>query len=234
MFPGVAGYDSILHNHQLFLDFKNRKLAEGCQSGNLDSNPLALDLEEINSLLPERFQIHAILNSKKQVSQLFFGTTYKEYREACTLYDRFFRISGDQRYDLVVAGAGGYPKDINFIQAHKAIHNAASFVKDGGKLIILAECVDSIGNPHFMKFFNLGGWEQLFQKMEEGYENNAATAVAMMDKTRRIEIHFVTSLDQKTCTLMNAVKSSPEEAQELVDRETGEMAYIENAGMLYT
>ena len=44
-------------------------------------------------------------------------------------------ISGSGRqeaYDLVVASAGGYPKDINYIQAHKSIHNAASFVKDGG------------------------------------------------------------------------------------------------------
>ncbi len=133
-----------------------------------------------------------------------------------------------------MAGGGGYPKDINFIQAHKAIHNAASFVKDGGKLIILAQCVDDIGNPRFMKLFELGGWDNLFEKMETGYENNAATAVAMMDKTRRIDIHFVTSLDRKTCSLMDAVKTSPEEAQELVHRESGETAWIENAGMLYT
>ena len=66
---------------------------------------------------------------------------------------------------MVVASAGGYPKDINFIQAHKSMHNAASFVQDDGKLIIFAECRDGIGNQAFMNLFKLGGWDQIFEQM---------------------------------------------------------------------
>ena len=41
-------------------------------------------------------------------------------------------------YDLVLASCGGFPKDINLIQSHKAIHNAAAFVRDGGRLVMLS------------------------------------------------------------------------------------------------
>ncbi len=233
LFPGMAAYESILYNHKLFLDFEQKKLREGCESGNLETNPLALDLEEINTMLPPKLEIHAILNSRKEVCEVHFGTGYDDFKKACGRYDHFFRSMEPKTYDMVVASAGGYPKDINFIQAHKSIHNAASFVKDGGKLIIYAECRDGIGNKAFMNLFRLGGWDQIFEEMEVKYMNNAGTALAMITKSRRIDIHFVTSLDQETCSLMGAIKTLPREVQQLIDHETGETAYIQNASLLY-
>lgn len=233
LFPGLAGYESILHNHQLFLDFKNRQLQEDCQSGNLDSNPLAMDLEEISAALPDRLEVLAILNSRREVCELHLGANYNQFRRVCDRYDQFFNIKEDKKYDMVVASAGGYPKDINFIQAHKSIHNAASYVKDGGVLILLAECIDGIGNPTFMKLFKLGGWNQIFEQNEVKYENNAATALSMMHKTNRIRIHFVTSLDEQTCILMGAFKTSFEETKQLMEKEAGDIAWIENASLLY-
>ncbi|MCK4881205.1 MAG: DUF2088 domain-containing protein, partial [Bacteroidales bacterium] len=126
LFPGLAAYESIMENHRLFLDFKTRTMAAGCQSGELDHNPLALDLEEINSMLPPHLEIHTILNSQKQVCEIYAGECYSDFREVCHRYDHYFRSTGERQFDLVVASAGGYPKDINFIQAHKSIHNAAS------------------------------------------------------------------------------------------------------------
>jgi len=233
LFPGVAGYHSILQNHQLFLDFEQMKIKEGSQSGNLDTNPLALDLEEINTFLPKRMEIHAILNSHKKVCEIYFGNTYDSFKKACKRYDQFFRYKEDRLFDMVVASAGGYPKDINFIQGHKSLHNAASFVKENGKLVIFAECKEGIGNQAFMDIYKIGGWEQIFYKMKQCYANNAGTAVAMMYKSQRIKIHFVTSLDKETCILMGAIKTSSQQAIQLIEEEQGEVAWIENAGLLY-
>ncbi len=232
-FPGMAGYEPILHNHELFLDYKNLTLTAGCESGNLDSNPLALDLEEIAGMLPPHLEIHAILNSRKEVCELHFGQTYLEFMEVCKRYNRFFRIGDEQQFQLVVASAGGYPKDINFIQTHKSIHNAASFVHDRGTLVILAECRDGVGNQKFMNLFRLGGWKAIFEKMANQYENNAGTALAMWQKSERIRIRFVTSLDEETCRLMGAEKTDIGEIQPLIDGEPGNVAVIQNASLIY-
>ncbi|MFO7933780.1 MAG: nickel-dependent lactate racemase [Bacteroidales bacterium] len=233
LFPGLAGYNSILQNHSLYLDHDRKILREGCEAGRLEGNPLAMDLEEISTFLPDRVEIHAILNSRKEVSEIHFGSGYEDFREVCERYDTFFRVQGDDLFDMVVASAGGYPKDINFIQTHKSIHNAASFVKDGGTLVLLAECADGIGNRAFMDIFRSGNWKDIFNRMKINYENNAGTALAMLHKSKRIRICFVTSLDEKSCRLMGAVKTSPEQVQELISGHHGEMAWIENASMLY-
>mgnify|MGYP000007234180 CR=1 FL=1 len=233
LFPGLAGFRSILQNHSLYLDFKNRTLREGCRSGQLDGNPLAMDLEEINNYMPDRLEIMAILDSKREVCEMHFGSGYEDFREVCDRYDSYFRVGDDRRYDLVVASAGGYPKDINFIQSHKSIHNAASFVKDGGTLVILAECADGLGNRAFADIFREGDHHRIFERMEKQYENNAGTALAMLEKTRRIGIRFMTSLEAETCRMMGALKITPEAAQKLIDGEKGEVAWIENASMLY-
>lgn len=233
LFPGLAAYDSILQNHSLFLDSKRKATREGCLPGELANNPLALDLEEIESMLPQRLEIHAILNSNKQVCKLFLGNDYEDFREVCNQYDRLFRSNETREFDLVVASAGGYPKDINFIQAHKSIHNAASFVKNGGKLVIFAECREGIGNPDFMKLFKLGGRDNIFEVLAVEYKNNAGTALAMLEKSHRMDIYLVTSLSEEECTLMGAYKCSIENAQKIIEEETGQLAIIENAALLY-
>jgi nickel-dependent lactate racemase len=233
LFPGLAAYESILENHRLFLDFNTRTPAIGCQSGQLGNNPLALDLEEISSMLPPRLEIHALLNSEKQVCELYAGRNYADFRKVCQRYDLYFRSTDKQQYDLVVASAGGYPKDINFIQAHKSIHNAASFVKNGGKLVIFAECRDGIGNPDFMDIFKWGGREQIFEYLEVAYKNNAGTALSMLEKSERIDIHLVTSLSKVECGLMGASRCTAEDVQKMIDFEQGSVMILENAGMLY-
>lgn len=233
LFPGLAGYDAILHNHSLFLDFRSKQLDPGCQSGQLDGNPLALDLEEINALLPPKLEIHGILNSKKEVCEIHFGKNYEDFKDATRRYDHYFRTPDTGTFDLVVASAGGYPKDINYIQAHKSIHNAASYVKDGGTLIILAECRDGIGNKAFMDLFELGGSEGIFREMEKAYKNNAGTALASLEKAHRISVCFVTSLDESVCELMGTIPTTAKEAAGLIERNTGQVAWIGNASLLY-
>ncbi|MDF1575708.1 MAG: lactate racemase domain-containing protein [Bacteroidales bacterium] len=233
LFPGLAAYESILENHRLFVDFQNRSLAAGCRPGELDHNPLALDLEEINGMLPPRLEIHAILNSRKQVCELHAGKNYKDFREVCRKYDQYFRSAEKGNFDLVIASAGGYPKDINFIQAHKSIHHAASFVKKGGTLIVFAECRDGTGNPELMDLFRWGDRQTIFDRLSVSYENNAGTALSMLEKSERIDIRMLTLLGEKEVRLMGAKKSTPEEVQAIVDSESGSVALLENAGMLY-
>ena len=233
LFPGLAAYESILENHRLFLDFDTRTLADGCQSGNLDHNPLAQDLEEINSMLPARTEIHAILNSQKQVCELYAGTNYKDFREVCHTYDQYFRAAGKHLFDLVIASAGGYPKDINFIQAHKSIHNAATFVKNGGKLIIFTECRDGTGNQAILDLFRLGERKTIFDRLDVEYKNNAGTSLSMLEKSERIDIRMHTLLSKEEVQLMGANKCTEEEVQIILDEETGSVAVLENAAMLF-
>jgi nickel-dependent lactate racemase len=231
-FPGLGERRAIYHNHSLFLDLKDRILAQGCQPGKLDGNPLAEDLKEIDDRMPDRISIHGILNSRGEVCKLMAGKSYNDFLSACREHDSCFRSENDTQFDMVLASGGGYPKDINFIQAHKSLHNASAFVKDGGKLIILSECIDGIASDYFLKYLEAGSFESTFAMLENHYEGNGGTALSMMTKTKRINIYMMTSLDASICKTLNVSKIDETAIQKLLDEEKGTIAVIRNASML--
>jgi nickel-dependent lactate racemase len=232
LFPGLADRKSVYANHSLFLDRDNRQLAKGCQPGNLEGNPVAEDLEEIDAMMPPKVSIHGILNSRGEVVQLKLGKSYKDFEEACSLHDSYYRANISTRYDAVLASSGGYPKDINFIQAHKSIHHAAAFVRDGGTLIILSECRDGIASDYFLKYLEAGSFENAFAILETDYEGNGGTALSMMTKTGRINIVMMTSLNEQLCKTLNVTKADKQLVQDILDNVEGSVAVIGNASLL--
>lgn len=232
LFPGLGEKKAIYHNHSLFLNMKERILEPGCQPGNIEGNPLAEDLKEIDDMMPSKISIHGILNSQGKVCQLLFGKDYNDFLTACKIHDSFYKSGLDKHYDMVVASSGGYPKDINFIQSHKSVHHASAFVKDGGTLIILAECRDGIGNNAFLPLFSESNWDKMFEKLSQNYAGNGGTALAMKAKTNRINIFMLTNLDEQACIQMGARKTSIEEIKRLINSHKGSMAVIQNASML--
>ncbi|MFC1515971.1 nickel-dependent lactate racemase [Thermodesulfobacteriota bacterium] len=232
IFPGLGHKSAIYHNHGLFLDAQLQTLSPFCRSGVLDGNPLAEDLAEIESFRKVDLAIHGILNNKGDVCDLFPGVGPDHFRRVCAEHGKHCETRDDRVFDLVIASSGGYPKDINFIQSHKAIENSAKFVKDGGTLIVLAECPDGVGSKTFMPWFDMGGWERAFERLSENYEGNGGTALSMMAKLQRINILVVTDLEDAVCERIGFEKATMEHAKTLVKQSTGPVAAIPNAGLV--
>ncbi|MGD8448457.1 MAG: nickel-dependent lactate racemase [Desulfobacterales bacterium] len=232
IFPGLGQREAIYHNHGLFLDPDRHTLSPFCQSGVLDINPLAEDLAEYETFLPADLAVHGILDSVGNVCDLLPGTGTDHFRRACAEHGKNCEIECAREYDLIIASCGGYPKDINFIQSHKAIDNAAKFVRDGGRLIVLAECLDGVGSKTFLPWFNIGDWGRAFNKLSENYEGNGGTALSMMSKLRRIKILLVTKLSDSVCETIGVEKISMDQAKMHVKQSSGPIAAIPNAGLL--
>ncbi len=233
LFPGLAEREAIYDNHKLFIDFDNMSLRQGCQSGRLEGNPVAEDLLEIDKMMPEKIIISGIPGDSGNISRLITSINYEGFLKACQLYDKYYRTSGDIKYDNIIAGTGGFPKDINFIQSHKSLHNAASFVKDGGNLFLLAECRDGIGNDGFLEIFQ-GSRQGIFTSLKNKYSGNGGTALSLISKTERINVHMLSTLDGEVCNLLNIRKLNPEELRKRVARLKGSTAVISNAAVLYS
>ncbi|KJS29611.1 MAG: hypothetical protein VR64_19555 [Desulfatitalea sp. BRH_c12] len=230
IFPGLGERHAIYANHGLFLDRTRRGLSAGCQPGVLAGNPLAEDLADIETHRPADLAVHGILDSHGQVCDLRVGRGRDHFLNACALHASHCEVP-DPRHDLVVASCGGYPKDINFIQSHKAIHNAAAFVRDGGRLIVLAQCRDGIGSQTFLPWFEMG-WNAAFDRLADNYVGNGGTALAMMAKLRRIRISVVTDLAGALADRVGFEPLPVEQAARLAADYTGQAAVIPNAGMI--
>ena len=232
LFPGLAYRESIYQNHRLFIDFDKHMLDPGCESGVLKGNPVAEDLEEIDKMLPEKLIISGILDTSGKVALIKFNDSYSEFANTCKIYDDCYRYRSDEKFDMVIASAGGYPKDINFIQTHKSLHNATSFVKDNGSLILLAECRDGSGNDAFTKIFGRPV-NDIIDDLKTSYSGNGGTALATLKKTGRIKVFMHTSLDEAICSSMGIMTVTPNEIQEMINNNRGKIAMIENASIIF-
>lgn len=230
--PGLGFKQSIYHNHGLFLDKSSGRLHPGCQAGALAGNPLAEDLAHCERLRPADIAIHGILNSHGRVCSLVMGPAQASFLEAVAQQSRFYELSESTLFDTVVASCGGYPKDINLIQAHKTIHNAAAWVRDGGRLIVLACCEDGIGSATLLPWFGYASFDVAFKELSARYEGNGGTALALMQKAARINITLVSSLEASVCATIGVQRLEPEELAGALKRQRGSLAVIPNGSLL--
>ena len=146
--PGIASYEAIMKNHSLAL--AERELGgikDEVRCANFDNNPVHKDMEEAIDMIKPDFILNVIPGQEKNIGAAVAGHYRKAHRQGCKIVKKRFSVNINKKADLVIASCGGYPKDINLYQASKSLINAARAVRDGGYIILLAECSEGIGNP---------------------------------------------------------------------------------------
>jgi nickel-dependent lactate racemase len=98
------------------------------------------------------FILNVVTNSKNELVQAFAGDVEQAFLEGTKLVDEMYKLSINQRANIVVVSAGGYPHDINLYQASKALQNALDAVKRNGIIILVAECPEGHGNEAFAEW----------------------------------------------------------------------------------
>ena len=145
--PGVAAMECVRRNHSLMLD-PNSGL------GKLHGNPVYEDQVEGVRLFSAKhpvFLFNAVLNDKHEFTKIFAGDWYEAHLEACKYVDVVYGAPIPEEADVVIASCGGYPKDINVYQMQKTMDNAVCAVKQGGVVIMLAECIEGSGSAQLEK-----------------------------------------------------------------------------------
>ena len=142
---GMAGRPTVNHNHKLLTDPR-------AWIGVFDENPLRQDIEEIGALIGVDLALNAVLNQDKQIVTVFCGHPAEVIRQAIPKVWECCGTGQTEKYDLVIASAGGHPKDINFYQAQKALTHASMFCKPGGTILLAAACPEGSGNQAYEDF----------------------------------------------------------------------------------
>ena len=112
------------------------------------------------------------------------------------LHDVFYRREVRHPAALVIASAGGYPKDVNFIQAHKGLFGAHMPVKERGVVVLLAQCPEGAGNRDFYRWFDrCASEEEWLRELDENYQINGQTAFSTWLRVSRCPTILVSMLD---------------------------------------
>lgn len=145
--PGISSFKSISHNHSLSL---NEGLGSGTRdvvcSGNIIENPVHDDMMQAAAMVKPSFMFNVVMGPEGNIAGAVSGNYITAHEAGRKLVDSIDGVNIKKKSDIVIASAGGAPKDINLYQSIKTLINAKEAVVDGGTIIVLAQCSDGIGD----------------------------------------------------------------------------------------
>jgi len=148
--PGVASERTVLRNHDA-QHLGSPKATWGVTYG----NPVFEDGRAAARLAPPSFVVNVTLNDERRITGVFSGELEPAHNAGCELARRSAMRLVERPYDVVVTTNSGYPADLNLYQAVKGMSAAAQVVREGGAIVIAAECREGIGHPHFQEILRM-------------------------------------------------------------------------------
>lgn len=205
--PGLASSKTVSATHKLAFDCERKGRREGVGPRLLDGNAVHEAFVEATAKINPVFALNTIVNDGGEPVDLFCGNWITSHRKACEKYAVDHTIKIAKKRDLVIVSCGGYPHDINMIQAHKALDSASNACSDGGTIILLAECTDGLGRSDFLDWFEAENSEALAERLCENYQVNGQTAWSLLRKTERFKVRIMTALPEDRTSKMRLLKS---------------------------
>lgn len=211
--PGCARKDTILNNHKMVVH-------PNAQAGVLEDNPVHLDFMEACAFTNPAFMMNVLCDDHGQICDAVAGHWRDAYMHGAERAKRLYLYPIDEQPDVVIASAGGYPKDIDLRQSKKGFYNASRAVKDGGVVICLAECKEGCSKEIDDPFEE---WLDRFRTLETvkaEIERNVNMGGLNCYKVREVQSHcrliLITALDQKRMADVEVECYPKEELNEVI------------------
>ncbi len=182
LMPGVCSYNSVRANHSMMLEEMSR-------SGEFMDNPVRKDIEEAGRIAGIDYIFNVILDDSKKIIGAVAGKNNDAFVKGIDLYDSIYEISSNKKADIIITSAGGYPKDINLYQAQKALESVKDIVKDGGTIILTAECPEGFGEDRFAEWMQgTRDFDRLYEKIRQDFVLGGHKAVAVSKLLTRVNV----------------------------------------------
>ena len=188
LIPGVAGYRTTTFNHRMIFH-------PNCHPGLLDGNPAHEDLAEACRMVDPDFIVNVVLNPDGRLARVVAGHWEDAHREGCKSVDEMLRVEIDERYDLIIASAGGTPIDIDLRQAHKGLENACLALRPGGSILFYAECPDGAGIQSFENYvYKYNDEFEMKAALEREFVVGGHKAYWVARLGQKYDVHLVSAL----------------------------------------
>jgi nickel-dependent lactate racemase len=206
--PGCAARETASATH--FRIFRTDEPGKHplARPGVLAGNPVHEDIVEAVTMAAPTFLFNTLLTPQREIFDAVAGHWQKAHEEACARYAKVYRVPVPKRYPLVIASAGGFPKDINFIQSHKALDNAFLTTEEGGVIILLAECRDGPGSSSFFPWFRFEDPAEMEVELRANYQIYGQTAHATLTKAKTCRVILVSTLRPKEVEKMGLIPAA--------------------------
>jgi len=206
LLPGVASREACEAHHKMVVSWRRGELNGELAPGVLKGNPVHSQMLQACKLIPRTFVLNVVTEPGGGIIAASAGELEAAHLDACRKHDAWFRMEIQAPSKLVIAGAGGYPKDINFVQAHKGLFAAHRAVAGKGVVILAAECAEGMGHKDFLSWFARCRTESKWlDELEAFYQINGQTAFSTWVRVTSVPTVLVSRLERPDVEKMGMV-----------------------------
>lgn len=229
--PGISSERTIRQNHALSLDPHCLRTNPLVSVGRTEDNPLNLDMLEAAGMMKNLFMVNLVVNAWEEHCAIFSGHYRSSWERACREVERVYQVPIQEQADVIVAGCGGYPRDMSLYQGTKAIDNVESGLKIGGTLILVIEAREGGGPAEYF------GWSRdliegtLEKRLREAFTVAGYIFFINCEQAKRYRVILLSGIDPKDTAPMGIESySDVNELLAHVDLEGKSILVIPNAG----
>ena len=146
IFPGIAGIDTIAHNHETATSYiQEHKLNSSALMGNLALRGMREEIEEMIRMVGQFFKIDCLYNSKLEIVDVYAGDAIDEYYAAIPAAQACYGIDKPEEQDVVIVNANA-----KATEATIATGFAAMGLKRSGGDVVLIDHTNRGQTTHFL------------------------------------------------------------------------------------
>jgi nickel-dependent lactate racemase len=186
--PAICSPVTIRRSGPLLLNSRAR-------SGNLEENPLHLEMEEAAHMAKVDFILNLVVNAKHQIVQAYAGDLDQAFLEGVKLVEKTFMVSTKAIADIAVLSSGGAPYDLTLYQACKALPSALNIVKNDGIIVWVAECSKGNGSSVFYDWMaHFGVLNKIKTEIQRRYVLGGEMTYLLLSALQKTKIILVSSI----------------------------------------
>ena len=142
--PGISSFQTMKFMHSY-------KVIEQLQQANcrLENNIFHQYAMEVAELAGVDFILNVVINQERRLAGVFAGHLDLAHRAGCELVSKHAVAVLEEKVDLVITSAGGYPLDATFYQVSKCLIAARDILKENGTILVTCGCAEGLGSEEF-------------------------------------------------------------------------------------
>ena len=226
--PGISGYKTIQGNHLICMNSEVGKgLNPNCVSGKLDGNEMQDDLFEQATLAKPDFLLNSVFTPDNKFAKFVAGHWHEAWLAGTKVVDEIYGVPIVAQTDVVIASAGGFPRDINLYQGVKTIDNACMAAKMGGIVICLLELQDIMEPAEFSDWFNYPTMLDHEMALRDKFTIPGYLAYRLLYLARQVSLIIVTQAENAAVIRKTGMipATTVEEALEIAKEKLGREEY---------
>jgi len=207
--PGLAGKGTVEKNHARMVELMDNLPP-------IDVNPVSLEMIEAARQVNVNFILNVVVNDRQEVVSIHAGDLEKAWRSAVDISSSMFEVPFEKQVDICVTCACGYPRDINAYQVQKALDHADRITREGGTIILAAECSAGYGEHVFEEWMNRS-WsaEKIMEEVKANFVMGGHKAYGFAKVAAEKEYWLISMFSEKDTKALFAMKATT--VQEAVD-----------------